>query len=35
MTSDGFASLLSDFTLSAGSGDGACFARDFTEDATY
>jgi hypothetical protein len=35
MTGDEFAKLLSDFTLSAESGDGARFARHFTEDATY
>jgi ketosteroid isomerase-like protein len=35
MTGDEFAQLLSDFTLSAESGDGARFARHFTEDAVY
>ena len=35
MTGDEFASLLGDFTLSAESGDGARFARHFTEDAVY
>ena len=35
MTGDEFASLLSDFTLSAESGDGARFANHFTEDAVY
>ena len=35
MTGDEFASLLSDFTLSAESGDGARFARHFTEDGIY
>jgi len=35
MTGDEFAQLLSDFTLSAESGDGARFARYFTEDAIY
>jgi ketosteroid isomerase-like protein len=35
MTGDEFARLLSDFTLSAESGDGARFARHFTEDAIY
>jgi ketosteroid isomerase-like protein len=35
MTSDEFARLLHDFTLSAESGDGARFARHFTEDAIY
>jgi ketosteroid isomerase-like protein len=35
MTGDEFAQLLSDFTLSAESGDGARFARHFTEDAIY
>jgi ketosteroid isomerase-like protein len=31
----GFAALISAFTLSAESGDGARFARHFTEDAIY
>ena len=35
MTGDEFARLLSDFTLSAESGDGARFANHFTEDAVY
>jgi hypothetical protein len=35
MTGDAFARLLSDFTLSAESGDGARFANHFTEDAVY
>ena len=35
MTSDEFAQLLNKFTLSAESGDGARFARHFTEDAVY
>jgi ketosteroid isomerase-like protein len=35
MTGDEFARLLSDFTLSAESGDGARFASHFTEDAVY
>ena len=35
MTGDEFAALLSDFTLSAESGDGARFARHFTEDGIY
>ena len=35
MTGDGFARLLSDFTLSAESGDSARFANHFTEDAVY
>src|SRR5258708_20726746 len=35
MTGDEFAQLLSDFTLSAESGDGARFAGHFTEDAIY
>src|SRR4029077_2976379 len=35
MTGDEFAQLLNDFTLSAESGDGARFARHFTEDAVY
>lgn len=35
MTGDEFAVLLSDFTLSAESGDGARFARHFTEDGVY
>ena len=35
MTGDGFAALLNEFTLSAESGDGARFARHFTEDAVY
>ena len=35
MTGDEFAQMLSDFTLSAESGDGARFARHFTEDAVY
>src|SRR5438552_977760 len=35
MTRDEFARLLSDFTLSAETGDGARFAAHFTEDATY
>lgn len=35
MTGDEFAGLLNEFTVSAGSGDGARFARHFTEDAIY
>ena len=35
MTGEEFAALLNDFTLSAESGDGARFARHFTEDAVY
>ena len=35
MTGDEFAALLNDLTLSAESGDGARFARHFTEDAIY
>jgi hypothetical protein len=35
MDRDGFALLLNEFTLSAESGDGARFARHFTEDAVY
>ena len=35
MTGEEFASLLNEFTLSAESGDGARFARHFTEDAIY
>ena len=35
MTGDEFAALLSDFTLSAESGDGARFANHFTEDGIY
>ncbi|MDO9560522.1 MAG: nuclear transport factor 2 family protein [Bradyrhizobium sp.] len=35
MTGDDFAALLDDFTLSAESGDGARFARHFTEDGIY
>jgi ketosteroid isomerase-like protein len=35
MTGDEFAALLDDFTRSAESGDGARFARHFTEDAIY
>src|SRR4051812_40144648 len=35
MTRDEFAKLLSEFTLSAETGDGARFAARFTEDATY
>ena len=35
MTSDEFAVLLDDLTRSAESGDGARFARHFTEDAIY
>jgi ketosteroid isomerase-like protein len=35
MTGAEFARLLSDFTRSAESGDGARFARHFTEDAIY
>jgi ketosteroid isomerase-like protein len=35
MTSDEFALLLDQFTRSAESGDGAHFARHFTEDAVY
>src|SRR3954467_12534919 len=35
MTREEFAKLLSDFTHSAESGDGARFARHFTEDAIY
>src|SRR5438093_13670545 len=35
MNGDEFASLLSDVTRSAESGDGARFANHFTEDAVY
>jgi hypothetical protein len=35
MTGGEFAQLLNDLTLSAESGDGARFARHFTEDAIY
>ena len=35
MTDDEFALLLNDFTLSAESGDGARFAKHFTEDGIY
>ena len=35
MTGDEFAALLGDLTQSAESGDGARFARHFTEDAVY
>ena len=35
MTGDEFARLLNEFTLSAESGDGARFARHFTEDGVY
>src|ERR1700682_4359991 len=35
MTSDQFARLLNDFTLSAESGDGVRFASHFTDDAVY
>jgi hypothetical protein len=35
MTGEEFAGLLNRFTLSAESGDGARFARHFTEDAVY
>ena len=35
MTGDDFATLLSAFTLSAETGDGARFAGHFTEDAVY
>jgi len=35
MTRDEFAKLLSEFTLSAETGDGARFAAHFAEDATY
>jgi ketosteroid isomerase-like protein len=35
MTNDQFAQLLNEFTRSAESGDGARFARHFTEDAIY
>lgn len=35
MTSEEFAALLDEFTRSAESGDGARFARHFTEDAVY
>ncbi len=35
MTGDEFAALLDDLTRSAESGDGARFARHFTEDAIY
>ena len=35
MTGDQFAALLSEFTLSAESGDGARFAGHFTEHAIY
>jgi ketosteroid isomerase-like protein len=35
MTSDEFAGLLNEFTLSAESGDGARFASHFTDDAIY
>ena len=35
MTREEFATLLSDFTSSAESGDGARFARNFAEDGIY
>ncbi len=35
MRAEQFARLLHEFTLSAESGDGACFAAHFTEDAVY
>ncbi len=35
MTADAFAKLLDEFTRSAESGDGARFARHFTEDGIY
>jgi hypothetical protein len=35
MTNEEFAQLLNAFTLSAESGDGARFARHFTEDGVY
>jgi ketosteroid isomerase-like protein len=35
MTNDEFAQLLNEFTRSAESGDGARFARHFTEDGVY
>jgi len=35
VTSEEFALLLNDFTLSAESGDGARFGKHFTEDAVY
>ena len=35
MTREEFAKLLSDFTLSAESGDGARFAQNFAEDGVY
>jgi len=35
MTGDEFAALLNEFTLSAESGDGARFARHFTDDGIY
>ena len=35
MTSEEFARLLNEFTRSAETGDGARFARHFTEDAIY
>jgi hypothetical protein len=35
MTREEFAEFLREFTLSAESGDGARFARHFTEDAVY
>jgi ketosteroid isomerase-like protein len=35
MTNDEFAQFLNEFTRSAESGDGECFARHFTEDAVY
>ncbi|MEP6841294.1 MAG: nuclear transport factor 2 family protein, partial [Bradyrhizobium sp.] len=35
MTGDEFATLLGDFTRSAETGDGARFARHFTEDGVY
>ncbi len=35
MTGEEFAQLLNDLTVSAESGDGARFARHFTEDAVY
>lgn len=35
MTGEEFARLIAAFTLSAESGDGARFARHFTEDAVY
>lgn len=35
MTAEDFAKLLDAFTHSAESGDGACFAKHFTEDGVY